>query len=96
MSDRLTAAQIAEIEAKTADERKCARIRGHNDACVTLSCDDADALVRDLRAAREALATSFCPYPLHRSDYTVSACVRNGDCGCDNRAALPEETPNGN
>lgn len=49
----MTEDELRAIEARIADARKSARIRGHNDACVTLSCDTADAVVAALREAWE-------------------------------------------
>lgn len=37
---------------------------------------------------RRALQTSPCPHPCTEDDGTVADCIKNDNCGCDNRACL--------
>lgn len=39
-------------------------------------------------ALRRALQTSPCPHPCTEDDGTVADCIKNANCGCDNRACL--------
>ena len=124
MSDRLTAAQLAEIEARakaaTPGEWEAFGLFGNeahvwvngrliasgltrNDArLVAHARTDIPALLRDLRAAREALEESAAQFEhyerLHRekrtTDDNLKALVNWGFAQFA-RAALPEETPSG-
>lgn len=144
MSDRLTAAQIAEIEARAmaatpgewrirdgeglwwtveaelpsinglpcwyalarfdfdraADGYTDGALRPKDDAALLLHArTDIPALVRDLRAAREALEQCARQFEWYAASHAAKGAgekaERNAKFAAIARAALPEETPNG-
>lgn len=102
MSDHqpLTAAQIAEIEALPV-LTPCNPDTGKQigDPIVRLTVAYRDALVRDLRAAREALEQCARQFEWYAASHAAKGAgekaERNAKFAAIARAALPEETPNG-